>query len=118
MFEQKIICSAHSVLGLGKELWTSSVSSLSDCPCAELAGTPGISVTPPLQGLSLPFVPGGDTEHPSPVPAEPLVCAAEPTNNPLEISGHFMCLKLSLCLNLSLCLSTSRTQAGELGTHG
>lgn len=36
--------------------------------------------------------------------------AAEPANNPLEISNHFVCLKLSLRL------SASRAWAGKLGT--
>lgn len=60
---------------------------------------------PPMRGvyrclLSL----GCNAEQPGPARA------AEPANNPLEISGHFVCFKLSLCL------SASRARAGELGT--
>lgn len=112
VFEYKMAWTARSVLGLCKEVLAISASNLRGSPQAEPAGWGPpchFGYAPPIGRVDRCLLsPGCDAEHPGPAPAERPVRAAEPPNNPLEISGHFMCLKLSLCLSMSW------TGAGEL----
>lgn len=113
MFKYEVVCTDHRVLGLCKEVLTSWVSNLSGGLCVEPAGWGPpchFAYTPHLRASSLFFVPGVRRQAPLPLTCKAPVQAAEPANNPLEISNHFVCLKLNLHL------SASRTRAGELGT--